>query len=443
MPIGTVRKTDILSREAYRSRLSASSFPAAERQDFVSLEWEEKRGAVSARFGDAEFDTKGNAMSSEPYQEALDWRHHIHENPELGFDVGNTASFVVSHLKRLGCDEIIRDIGGTSVVGMINGAAGDGRTIALRAELDALPIEETGSVAWRSQIPGRMHACGHDGHMAMLLGAARLLAESRNFAGHVALIFQPAEEKGGGGREMVKAGLMERCSIDAVYGMHNMPGLPVGRFSTRPGALMAETAEFDIHVIGRGGHAAHPNETVDPILIAAEITLALQSIASRAADPRDAVVVSITRTQGGSAYNIIPTEVVLSGTIRSLRRADTEMAVRKLKAICEGCAAMHGGIAKVVLHEGYPITFNSPEQTRIACTAAAEIVGADNVDANARPSLGSEDFSFMLEARPGAMILIGNGDTVGLHHPAYDFNDEAIPHGIRYWCGLIAAELGA
>ncbi len=380
-------------------------------------------------------------MSGNRFEEAISWRHHIHRHPELGFEVHSTADFIADRLHDFGCTEIIRGIGGTGVVGIIEGRKTEGRTVGLRAELDALPIKEETDVTWRSTTDGAMHACGHDGHMAMLLGAGQALAAHRDFNGRVALIFQPAEEKGGGGREMVKAGLMDRCSIDVVYGMHNLPGLPIGHFATRPGALMAETVEFDVVVRGKGGHAAHPSTAIDPVVIAAETTMALQTIASRSIDPLEGLVVSVTCVHGGTAYNVIPQQVTLSGTIRSLRRADTDMAVSRLRSICEGCAAMHGGLAEITLHEGYPITSNATEQTAIACSVAARCIGLDKVRSDVRPLLGSEDFSYMLAARPGAMMLIGNGDSAGLHHPAYDFNDAVIPYGIDYWLDLVATEL--
>ena len=379
-------------------------------------------------------------MLQDNYPDVVAWRHHIHRNPELGFDVQETASFVEAKLREFGCDEIVTGIAQTGLVAIINGRQ-PGRTIGLRSELDALPILEESGAPWTSQVPGKMHACGHDGHAAMLLGAAQHFARTRDFAGRVAIIFQPAEEKGGGGREMVKEGFMDQFAIDAVYGMHNSPGLPVGHFALKPGPMLAETAEFDIRVIGRGGHAARPHGVVDPLVIASQITLAAQTVVSRTVDPLDSVVLSITCINGGNAHNVIPSEVAMKGTIRSLRAEDTASAKERFRDICEASAAMHGGSAEVTFYEGYPITFNAEAQTEIARAAATMTTGSSEKVETSRPAMGAEDFAFMLQARPGAMITIGNGDSAGLHHPAYDFNDDAIPIGVRYWINLISIEL--
>jgi hippurate hydrolase len=379
-------------------------------------------------------------MLQDNYPDVVAWRHHIHRNPELGFDVQETASFVEAKLREFGCDEIVTGIAQTGLVAIINGRQ-PGRTIGLRSELDALPILEESGAPWTSQVPGKMHACGHDGHAAMLLGAAQHFARTRDFAGRVAIIFQPAEEKGGGGREMVKEGFMDQFAIDAVYGMHNSPGLPVGHFALKPGPMLAETAEFDIRVIGRGGHAARPHGVVDPLVIASQITLAAQTVVSRTVDPLDSVVLSITCINGGNAHNVIPSEVAMKGTIRSLRAEDTASAKERFRDICEASAAMHGGSAEVTFYEGYPITFNAEAQTEIARAAATMTTGSSEKVETSRPAMGAEDFAFMLQARPGAMITIGNGDSAGLHHPAYDFNDDVIPIGVRYWINLISIEL--
>ena len=379
-------------------------------------------------------------MLQDNYPDVVAWRHHIHRNPELGFDVQETASFVEAKLREFGCDEIVTGIAQTGLVAIINGRQ-PGRTIGLRSELDALPILEESGAPWTSQLPGKMHACGHDGHAAMLLGAAQHFARTRDFAGRVAIIFQPAEEKGGGGREMVKEGFMDQFAIDAVYGMHNSPGLPVGHFALKPGPMLAETAEFDIRVIGRGGHAARPHGVVDPLVIASQITLAAQTVVSRTVDPLDSVVLSITCINGGNAHNVIPSEVAMKGTIRSLRAEDTASAKERFRDICEASAAMHGGSAEVTFYDGYPITFNAEAQTEIARAAATMTTGSSEKVETSRPAMGAEDFAFMLQARPGAMITIGNGDSAGLHHPAYDFNDDVIPIGVRYWINLISIEL--
>jgi hippurate hydrolase len=277
----------------------------------------------------------------------------------------------------------------------------------------------------------------------MLLGAAKYLAETRNFAGSVAVIFQPAEEGGGGGNEMVKDGMMERFAIDKVFGMHNMPGLPLGQFAIRPGAIMAATAEFTITVRGKGGHAAMPHTTIDPIVIGSQIVTAFQSIVSRTNDPVDSLVVSVTKFHGGDAYNVIPEQVMLAGTVRTLRKEVAAMARRRLHAICEGFAAAYDAKIDVEYDANYPVTFNHAEETHFAGDIAAVVAGENQVHREIQPVMGGEDFSYMLEARPGAFIFIGNGDTANLHHPAYDFNDDVIPHGMSYWVRLAETALAA
>lgn len=375
--------------------------------------------------------------------EAAEWRRHLHANPELMFDVHNTAAFVAQKLQAFGCDEVVTGLGRTGVVGVINGNKGAGQTIGLRSDMDALPIKEAVDRPYKSKTEGKMHACGHDGHMAMLLGAARYLAETRNFAGKVVVIFQPAEEGGGGGREMVQDGLMERFGIDRVYGMHNMPGLPLGSFAIRQGPFFAATDEFVITITGQGGHAAMPHKTIDPVVVGAQIVQGLQTIASRVTDPLSSIVVSVTKFNAGHAHNVIPHTATLGGTMRTLTPENRALGEARMKQIAEGIAAAHGATAQFSFHRGYPVTVNHGAETDVMAAIARDIVGDNNVDSNAEPLMGGEDFSYMLEARPGAMILIGNGDSAGLHHPEYDFNDDAIAHGISLWAKLAEANHAA
>ena len=381
--------------------------------------------------------------AAELQEEVAGWRRHIHQKPELNFDVFETAAFVTEKLKEFGCDEVVTGIGKTGVVGVIRGSKGDGSTVGLRADMDALPITEVTGKPYASQTPGKMHACGHDGHTAMLLGAAKYLAETRNFAGSVAVIFQPAEEGGGGGNEMVKDGMMDRFGIAKVFGMHNMPGLPVGQFAIRPGPIMAATAEFTITIKGRGGHAAMPHGTIDPIVIASQLVGALQTIASRNTDPVESVVVSVTKFHAGDAYNVIPETAEIAGTVRSLKKDVAKKAEQRIRQLCAGLAAAHDTTIEVDYDANYPVTFNHPDETVFSGDIAAEVAGDAQVQRTIQPVMGGEDFSYMLEARPGAFIFIGNGDSAGLHHPAYDFNDEVIPHGVSYWVKLAEKALAA
>lgn len=373
-----------------------------------------------------------NADVQGDLSEISEWRRQLHQVPELNYDVFKTAAFVAGKLREFGCDEVVEGIGRTGVVGVIKGN-GAGRTIGLRSDMDALPIFEETNLPYRSTTPGQMHACGHDGHMAMLLGAARRLARSRDFSGRIVVVFQPAEEGGAGGRAMVQDGLMERFAIDEIYGMHNMPGMPIGKFAIRPGPFMAATDTFDITVTGRGGHAAKPNDTVDPVVIAAQIVIGLQTIISRNVDPVKAAVISVTRIRGGDAYNVIPQAVTLSGTCRSLLPEIRDLIEVRLGEVARGIAAAHGAVAEVRYSRNYPVTVNHASQTDHAIRAARAVVGEAAVEANRAPLMGGEDFAYMLEKRPGAMIFTGNGDSAGLHHPAYDFNDHAIGPGVAYW----------
>ena len=366
------------------------------------------------------------------------WRQDIHAHPELLFDVHRTAGIVAEKLKSFGCDDVVTGIGRTGVVGVIRGKRGDGnRTIGLRADMDALPIEEATGLSYKSQNPGKMHACGHDGHTAMLLGAAKYLAETRNFAGTAVVIFQPAEEGGGGGREMVQDGLMERFGIQEVYGMHNYPGMPVGEFAIRPGVMLAAADRIIIEIEGLGAHAARPHEGVDPVLIGAQIVSQAQSIVSRNVNPVKSGLISICQFHGGTADNIIPQTVTLRGTARSLSPEVQDILENRLRAIVEGTAQAHGAKATLTYRRDYPMTRNHERETSFAAAVAQEVAGKDKVDTNTSPLMGGEDFSFMLNARPGAFIFVGNGNTAGLHHPAYDFNDDAIPVGASYWVRLV------
>jgi amidohydrolase len=382
--------------------------------------------------------------SLEMQEELTAWRRHLHERPEILYDVHETAAFVAAKLTEFGCDQVVTGVGRTGVVGLIHGREGsNGPTVGLRADMDALPINEITGAQWASHTPGKMHACGHDGHMTMLLGAARHLARTRNFPGSVAVIFQPAEEGGAGGLAMVQDGLMERFGIARVFGMHNLPGLPVGQFAIKPGPITASTDEFVITVTGKGGHAAMPHLAIDPIVAGSAIVTALQTIASRNGNPLGSVVCSVTKFNGGFAHNVIPDTVTLSGTVRTLTPAMRDLAEERLKAIATGIAASHGASASINYVRSYPVSVNHPLETVIAGDSAAMTAGEESVDRAVDPMMGGEDFSYMLEARPGAFIFIGNGDTASLHHPAYDFNDEALPFGVSYWVNLAEKALAA
>lgn len=374
--------------------------------------------------------------AAEMQQEVAEWRRHLHQNPELMFDVHETAAFVEAKLREFGCDEVVTGLGRTGVCAVIKGNRGDGETLGLRSDMDALPIIEATGKPYASKTQGKMHACGHDGHTAMLLGAAKYLSETRNFAGSIVVIFQPAEEGGGGGNEMVKDGMMERFGIDRVYGMHNMPNVPVGEFTIRKGGFFAATDEFNITLKGKGGHAAMPHSTIDPIVAGAALVQSLQSIASRNVDPLEAIVVSVTKFHAGDAHNVIPNESKLGGTIRTLDGDIREYGEKRLREITQSVADAYGCEVQLEFRRGYPVTVNHDIETEIATQAASAVVGAGNIDIDTPPLMGGEDFSYMLEARPGAMILIGNGESAGLHHPKYDFNDEIIPYGISYWAQI-------
>ncbi|NIX75821.1 M20 aminoacylase family protein [Microvirga terricola] len=370
--------------------------------------------------------------------EIIAWRRDFHENPELLFDVHRTAGIVAEKLKAFGCDEVVTGIGKTGVVGVIRGKAnGSGKVIGLRADMDALPIEEATDVAYKSKVPGKMHACGHDGHTSMLLGAAKYLAETRNFDGTAIMIFQPAEEGGGGGAEMVKDGLMERFGIQEVYGMHNMPGIPVGQFAIRPGPIAAAADRFTLTIEGKGGHAAQPHLSIDPILVASHVITALQSVVARSVDPLESAVVSVCTVKAGEAFNVIPHHATLLGTVRSLTPEVRDLSEERVRTIIENICAAFGAKATLEYHRGYPVTVNDAKKTEFMAQIARNIVGDAAVDTSVAPMMGAEDFSYMLEQRPGAYIFLGNGDTASCHHPAYDFNDSATPYGVTLWAKII------
>ncbi|TDI54672.1 MAG: amidohydrolase [Alphaproteobacteria bacterium] len=376
---------------------------------------------------------------AELHHEIAEWRRDLHRNPELLYDVHRTAKVVARHLRAFGCDEVVEGIGRTGVVGVIRGKGegnGSGKVIGMRADMDALTITEESGKPWTSNTPGTMHACGHDGHTAMLLGAAKYLAQTRRFAGTAVMIFQPAEEGGAGGKAMVDDGMMERFGIEEIYGMHNFPGIPVGHFAIRSGPLMAAADHFVIEIEGRGGHAAKPQATIDPVLVGAQIVQALQAIVARNVDPLKSGVVSVTTFHAGEAFNIIAQRARLTGTARSLEPAVRDLIERRMSEIVPSLAAAFGATATLKYDRNYPVTVNHGKQTEKAVAVAEMVAGSGGVDADTPPVMGGEDFSFMLEARPGAFIFIGNGDSAGLHHPAYDFNDEAIPFGASYWAKL-------
>ncbi|MDN5569017.1 MAG: M20 family metallopeptidase [Paracoccus sp. (in: a-proteobacteria)] len=364
------------------------------------------------------------------------WRRHLHQHPELGFDCHQTAAFVAERLAEFGVDEIHQGIGGTGIVAIINGQ-GNGPTIGLRADMDALPMDEVTGADWASTVPGRMHACGHDGHTAMLLGAAKYLAETRNFAGRVALIFQPAEESGGGADVMVQDGLMERFDISRVFAMHNNPGQPLGSFNTTPGPIMAAVDTFQIHLQGRGGHGAMPHLTADPIVAAVAIVDAIQTISSRNHNTADDLAISVTQIHTGSADNIVPDTAYICGTVRTFEPHVRQMVRRRMARICDGQALSYDVQVALDYQQGYPATVNDPDQTAFAIATAQEVVGDAKVHPDSGREMGAEDFSYMLKARPGCYLFLGQGDGPGLHNPAYDFNDAISPVGASFFARLV------
>lgn len=378
--------------------------------------------------------------------EIMAWRRDLHAHPEVMYDVHRTAAFVTERLKAFGCDEVVTGLGQTGVVGVIKGrkpASGKSNVIGLRADMDALPIDEETNLPYASKTPGKMHACGHDGHTAMLLGAAQYLAETRDFAGDAVVIFQPAEEGGAGAAAMIKDGLMDRFGIQQVYGMHNNPGMPIGSFALRPGPIMAAMDRISIQIEGKGGHAAYPHKTIDSVLVGSQLVMALQTIVSRSVNPLESAVLSICEFHAGHAGNVIPNSAELRGTVRTLKPEVRDLMEKRMNEVVNGVALQTG--AKIVLDydRGYPVVVNHRAETEMAVRIASEISGAEKVNTDMPPVMGAEDFAYMLEARPGAFIFMGNGDSAGLHHPAYNFNDDAIVYGSSYWVKLVETTLAA
>ena len=364
------------------------------------------------------------------------WRRNIHQNPELGLDCYETASFIEARLREFGIHEIYTGIARSGIVAIINGQA-DGDTIGLRADIDALPMTETTKLEYASDNVGLMHACGHDGHTTMLLGAARYLSETRNFSGRVALIFQPAEENEGGGRIMVEEGILDRFNIRNVYAIHNTPDVALGKFYTMPGPIMAGADKFHIDVVGVGGHGAYPHETKDPITAAVGIAQTFQTIVSRSRDPNDKLVVSVTQIHAGSTDNVTPENAYINGTVRTFDKRVQDMVIKRMEEIVFGHSQIFGLECKLRYEKGYPPTINSPENVKIAALAAQDISGFDMVDDNAGQEMGAEDFSYLLEKRPGAYLFLGIGAAAGLHNTNYDFNDDASVYGASFFARLV------
>ena len=370
------------------------------------------------------------------YEEMKEWRRHLHANPELGFECYNTSGFVIQKLKEFGIDKIYTGIAKTGLVAIINGKK-KGKTIGLRADMDALPIKEEIDHNYKSKVNGVMHACGHDGHTTMLLGAAKYLVDTKNFAGQVALIFQPAEEKGGGAAEMCKEGIMDKFSIDEVYGIHTLPGSPLGKFETNSNTVFAASDDFVINITGNGGHGAYPEQTVDPVMIATQITQGIQSITARNINALKPVVISVTQIHTGTAYNIIPETASINGTVRTLTEETQELVKQRMTEICNGYSLAFKGKIELIYNYGYPATINYEKEAAFAIEVAEEISGKKNVDGNAKPDMGAEDFSFMLHERPGAFLNLGQGNGPGVHNTKFDFNDDLSPIGASFFVKLI------
>ncbi|MAS42435.1 MAG: amidohydrolase [Rhodobacteraceae bacterium] len=374
--------------------------------------------------------------------ELTEFRRDLHRNPELLYDVHATAAKVAAALREAGVDEVVEGIGRPGVVGVIRGQSNtSGRAIGLRADMDALPIMEETGAEWASTVPGKMHACGHDGHTTMLLGAAKQLAESRAFDGTVLVIFQPAEEGGAGAKAMIDDGMLTRWPLDEVYGMHNKPDLPLGEFGVCAGPLMGSVDEVRITIEGVGGHAAFPHNTVDPLMPTSALIQALQSIVSRNLDPLKSAVISITTIHGGDAFNVIPQAITMTGTVRTLDEGVRDMVETRIAKAVQGVADAYDAKATLDYIRMYPVTVNAEVGAERAAAAAIAVSGEERVDQSWAPAMGGEDFSFMLNEVPGAMIFVGNGPSAGLHHPKYDFNDEAMSWGCSYWTTLVRQRL--
>ena len=370
------------------------------------------------------------------YEEMKEWRRYLHANPELGFECYNTSGFVIQKLKEFGIDKIYTGIAKTGLVAIINGKK-KGKTIGLRADMDALPLKEEIDHNYKSKVDGVMHACGHDGHTTMLLGAAKYLVDTKNFAGQVALIFQPAEEKGGGAAEMCKEGIMDKFSIDEVYGIHTLPGSPLGKFETNSNTVFAASDDFLINITGNGGHGAYPEQTVDPVMIATQITQGIQSITARNINALKPVVISVTQIHTGTAYNIIPETASINGTVRTLTEETQELVKQRMTEICNGYSLAFKEKIELIYNYGYPATINYEKEAAFAIEVAEEISGKKNVDGNAKPDMGAEDFSFMLHERPGAFLNLGQGNGPGVHNTKFDFNDDLSPIGASFFVKLI------
>ena len=374
--------------------------------------------------------------------ELSEWRRDFHAHPEIAFDVHRTAGLVAERLHEMGVDEVITGIGKTGVVAVIKGkTTSSNKVIGLRADMDALPMQEQTNLAYASKTEGRMHACGHDGHTTMLLGTARYLSETRNFNGTAVLIFQPAEEAEGGGLAMVQDGLMDRFGIQSVFALHTYPGLPIGHFATRPGGIMGSADLFEVKITGKGCHAAFPHEGLDPAIAVAQIIQGFQTIVSRSINTSAQHVVSITQIHMGTADNIIAETAEIRGTVRSLSSKARALGKQRMHDICAGVASTTGTDIHLNYIDDLPVTENDPTQTDIAIDAATKLVGSEAVDGNRTPTMGGEDFSFMLEQRPGNFMFIGNGDSAALHNPAFDFNDDSLAYGCAYFATIVEQQL--